>query len=946
MNNLNDLSSFVDSDIMDFVVFFFLVRLILLPVLVSGDMSAVLEYYILEEVPPRSFVGNLVKDHLDRKFNVSVLSLLRFSFLTRPVGPSSDEPLFTIDEVRGVIRTADRLDREATCPPRGGHDECVVKFDVAVQPMAFFEIIKLRVKILDINDNAPTFPRPSAYFELSETAEPGSSLNVPSAEDRDTGQNALCSYTLVPLSDLFELIVRRRSDGSSDLRLVLTGSLDRETVSGYHFIVVAKDEGKPQRNGTMAVNVTITDANDNCPQFLNSAYDVRIAEDVPVATSVLTVSARDPDTGPNGDIRYSFAPKTTKEYGDVFGIDTISGQIYTRSRLDHETISAYKLYVVATDASGGEDSLSAHASVEVRVQDVNDNTPEITFSALTSSISSSVEIGRVYQETDDVNGFVVHVTRNSPEGTFVAHASINDADSGVNGKFDCSIVGDTKRFELQRMFSNQFKIVTISRLDRNRRYDDDVFYDMRVVCQDTGDPRLSSQVAIRVMVVEENLHAPVFFQDVYKTSVFENNPLGQTIVQVEATDEDEGPAGDVFFSLEETSDLIKMVDIDATSGLITAKVAFDREVTPYLELVVLGHDRGFPVKSASVRVLVVILDVDDELPVFERHQYSFVVSEDRDVGSEIGGIVAIDKDEPPFNGIVYFLDAFFGESSTFGIEPSTGRITVLRPLDREQRDTYHLLGTARPASLQGDAGRVTSCNVNIYVDDVNDNAPVFEFPVAENDTVTVRRSDARTGHVVAQLRARDLDDGDNGKVSYSVHPSTDPSVERVLRVDPSTGQVLLIGNIETLEKVPPEGHLKLRVMATDAGQPDLSEISVLKIVFTSDDPLVPVSADDFRSGQSAAEDRLLFILAFVLATLLVALTVVAIILYVAKRDRRLRKRSGSQPLTVNDQHEKEVNAGTRLSHVGGSDKVGPVGEKQKLATIERNDTEPSMVGQH
>jgi len=121
-------------------------HLLLLAVGTSGvnprGKEKFLDYYMLEELPPRSLVGNLVRDYgLDHQYRPAVLASLRFTMLTQS---QLERPNFVVDELTGDIHlTSLRLDRESVCPRL---DECIVQFDVAVQPIQYFQIIKVSSK--------------------------------------------------------------------------------------------------------------------------------------------------------------------------------------------------------------------------------------------------------------------------------------------------------------------------------------------------------------------------------------------------------------------------------------------------------------------------------------------------------------------------------------------------------------------------------------------------------------------------------------------------------------------------------------------------------------------------------------------------------------------------------------------------------------------------------
>jgi len=322
----------------------------------------VLEYLVVEELPPETLIGSVPRDYqldrkltteprdyqLNRKYAPATLDRLRFRFLSRPgVG---DRTLFALDETSGVLSTAERIDREEVCP---GLVECFVAFDVAVHPMTYFQIVKVRVEIVDINDNDPVFPQPTVNLELSEAAEIGATLPLPNAVDFDAGRNGACEYHLQPAQDYFLLQVTPAVDGGAGalpasecaarLRLVLAEGLDRETVGKFRFSVVAVDLGEPERrSGSLLVELVVLDANDHAPTFDRLSYSALVAEDTPPGHPVVQVTAVDQDSGLNGQVRYTFVGRTLAEYGDSFRLDADTGVISTRRRLDFEHRSFYR----------------------------------------------------------------------------------------------------------------------------------------------------------------------------------------------------------------------------------------------------------------------------------------------------------------------------------------------------------------------------------------------------------------------------------------------------------------------------------------------------------------------------------------------------------------------------------------------------------------------------
>ena len=190
---------------------------------------------------------------------------------------------------------------------------------------------------------------------------------------------------------------------------MLDRELDREKQALLRLTLTALDGGSPPRSGTTQVRILVLDINDNAPEFAQAHYQVQVLENSPVGALVVKVSARDLDTGTNGEVSYSLF-YSSQEMSPTFELNSLSGEVRLIKKLDFETVSSYDLDIDAFDGGG----LSGKCSVSIEVVDVNDNAPELTISSLTSPIPE-----------------------NSPE-TEVALFRIRDRDSGENGKMTCS----------------------------------------------------------------------------------------------------------------------------------------------------------------------------------------------------------------------------------------------------------------------------------------------------------------------------------------------------------------------------------------------------------------------------------------------------------------------------------------------------------------------------
>ncbi|XP_030921618.1 protocadherin gamma-A10-like, partial [Geospiza fortis] len=162
----------------------------------------------------------------------------------------------------------------------------------------------------------------------------------------------------------------------------------KSDISGL--LLRASDGGDPARTGTARIRVTVLDANDNAPVFSQAEYTVRVPEDVPVGSVLVTVTAMDADDGLYGHVKYSFK-KITDKASQIFKLDAELGAITLLRTLDFEEGDSYELEVQAHDGGGFFDT----THVVITVTDVNDNPPELTVSSRLNEISEDAPSGTV-----------------------------------------------------------------------------------------------------------------------------------------------------------------------------------------------------------------------------------------------------------------------------------------------------------------------------------------------------------------------------------------------------------------------------------------------------------------------------------------------------------------------------------------------------------------------
>ncbi|XP_066887885.1 protocadherin alpha-10 isoform X4 [Kogia breviceps] len=622
--------------------------------------SGQVHYSVPEEAKHGTIVGRIAQD-----LGLELAELVPRLFRVASKGRGD---LLEVNLQNGILFVNSRIDREELC---GRSAECSIHLEVIVdRPLQVFHV---EVEVKDINDNPPVFPVTHKNLFISETRPLDSHFSLEGASDADIGANALLTYRLSP-NEYFSLDVRTNDEQVTPLQLVLKKPLDREVASELLLVLKATDGGKPELTGTVELNITVLDVNDNAPVFDKAVYRIKLLENARNGTLVIRLNASDLDEGSNGHIVYSFATDVSSNTEASFRIDSNSGEINVNGKIDFEEIKLWKLQIEAVDK--GNPPMFGHCTILIEVLDINDNAPELLVTSLLLSIPED-----------------------APLGTVIALISVTDHDAGGNAQVTCSLTPQVP-FKLVSTFKNYYSLVLDSALDREKVSE----YALVLIARDGGSPSLSTMASVSVDVADVNDNAPAFAQPEYTVLVKENNQPGCHIFTVSARDADAQENALVSYSLVERRvgerALSSYVSVHAESGKVYALQPLDHEELELLQFQVSARDAGVPPLGSNVTLQVFVLDENDNAPALllpgpggsGAGALSQLVARSVGAGHVVAKVRAVDADSGYNAWLSYELQpAAGGARSPFRVGLYTGEISTTRALDEADAPRQRLL---------------------------------------------------------------------------------------------------------------------------------------------------------------------------------------------------------------------------------------------------------------
>ena len=698
--------------------------------------------------------------------------------------------VFALNETTGELSLLQSLDFEQV---QAYH--FVIEAYQDVPSTRYSSYLEVVVLVQDVNDNAPVFTNPYVVaMNIRESIGMNSEVATVHAVDEES-ENSFrgVTYEITDgnVGGVFSI-------GPTNGQIVVVRSLDRESVDAYRLVVTATDEGTPPLSATAIVAISVLDVNDVTPSFRNASYTFRVSENSTLHSIVGVVSAVDPDLTPV-QLVYSLRSLTASLDGRLmpevplthFEMNQTSGAILLNHNLDRALLDRYELEITVTD--GRNDNST---SVVIIVEDSNNNRP--IFGALLYAFS---------------------IPELSDAGAPVFQLTASDADVGHNGIVRYRL-GDDWPSGLFSIDSLTGIVTLLEPAPLYQASSNGVWVTGTVIASDLGSVPQSSSATVTISLFDINNHSPSLMQR-YSSSVFDISLVGSTVMNITASDQDQGANAEVSYYISYPEGPISIpFEIDRTTGKITVSGGLSPSIITFKVIAVNENPDPFAAQfilSSTATVEVTVNGMNIHTPQFNQSLYEAQVLESEERGTNIVQVDATDGDN---NAISYSIQS--SDVLPFTIN-ANGLISINGELDREENDVYNIVIVATD---NGVPPKSAIANVRINVLDVNDNKPefdkdLFEISVMEN---------VQIGTEVTVITANDRDLLENSQITYALNDTS------VFRIDSGTGRIVTQGDIDR-EAV---AIYYLEITATDNGNPVQSSSAVVLVSVDGENESPPV----------------------------------------------------------------------------------------------------------
>ena len=678
---------------------------------------------------------------------------------------------FIIEAETGVLRAGEGLDRETIA----SYDVVVVATDKS-ETTQRSSSTTVTVTVSDANDNTPDCNSLGPILVTPTNTNIGNAIGQLTCNDTDSSTSFQFTETGGDTNNIFQV-----DPNNGEIRL------QTAFVYGtYSYLVTVSDSGSPAQTTLIPVEILVeADLN-----FEGLPDTKDIAENFAIADVVYNVSA----TGAYDLITYSIVAGNS---AGKFSIHPSLGQVRLVGSLDRETLDNYVLTIRATTTNGQ----TLDETLTIVVTDVNDNTP-------------------VYANSFTNVSFVETV------GTPVTLAALpaTDADLGNNAQRDYAIAsGNTGNAFTYDANGN---LILSSPAD----YETTQYYELVLTATDRGSPALTgtTMVYVRVENVNDNVLTITPTSGVVSLTVPEDTAVGDTVVQVDATDADLGTELTYGFAFGND---FQYLSVNPNTGAVYLVQTLDRESLATLTVgVEVNSTEG---QSATATLSITISDVNDNDPSFSLGNYVFEVPNNTTAGTDVGTLTVTDSDVTSPNNAVTLSVESGDTNSRFSFNGQT-----LRAADLLNTDTQNLYNLVVIAVDGGSPARTSTAYVTVHV------AAAFNQPSFVPDSASISVEETRVpGSIIfdSDATASGAREEPTGDLEYSIASG---NAEGKFYIEEFTGAIQLLQYLSFATT----SSYTLQILAVNKYQPNtMSDTFTLTITVTQVNKHDPVFTQDTYS---------------------------------------------------------------------------------------------------
>ncbi|XP_054595031.2 protocadherin alpha-C2 isoform X1 [Nothobranchius furzeri] len=439
------------------------------------------------------------------------------------------------------------------------------------------------VRVLDVNDNAPSFDKDKYVVDVMENSPIGSLVMKLNATDLDEGSNSdvVYSYSLYTSERTQEMFQLNPENGEIRVKEMI----NYEDLKLYELEVIASDKGHNSLSEQCRVTIQVTDMNDNHPEISIKSFQSPVKEDVATDTVIAVVSVSDKDSGDNGLVDLHVPdnmPFKLRESSDNYY------ELVVSEPLDREKVPEYDITFTVTDR--GSPPLSDNETMTLELLDVNDNVPQFPQSFYT-----------------------IRVMENNAPGALLSSLTAFDPDLHENQYLVYFIlekeIANTSMSMLFSINPENGNLYALKTFD----YEIEKDFVFHIEARDSGSPPLSSNVTVHIIIVDQNDNAPSIVSpwcergSVVEEKIPRSTDKGSLVAKVIALDKDSVHNSRITYQFLQLADA-SLFSLDQYNGEIRTMRMFSYKDPRHHRLVVVAKVNGEPALSATVTIKLLTVE--------------------------------------------------------------------------------------------------------------------------------------------------------------------------------------------------------------------------------------------------------------------------------------------------------------------------------------------------